>query len=37
VEGWQGFAPWLGPLEAALGDVLTAYPVAPAFWKAGVT
>ncbi len=29
VEGWQGFAPWLGPLEVALGDVLTAYPDAP--------
>jgi len=29
VEGWQGFAPWLGPLEAALGDVLTSYPDAP--------
>jgi tetratricopeptide (TPR) repeat protein len=30
VEGWQGFAPWLGPLEAALGGALTAYPDAPA-------
>ena len=29
VEGWQGFAPWLGPLESALGDVLTAYPDVP--------
>lgn len=29
VEGWQGFSPWLGPLESALGDVLTAYPDAP--------
>jgi tetratricopeptide (TPR) repeat protein len=29
VEGWQGFAPWLGPLETALGEVLTAYPEAP--------
>ncbi len=29
VEGWQGFVPWLGPLETALGDVLTAYPQAP--------
>lgn len=29
VEGWQGFAPWLGPLETALGDVLTSYPDAP--------
>jgi tetratricopeptide (TPR) repeat protein len=30
VEGWQGFAPWLEPLEAALGGALTAYPDAPA-------
>ena len=22
---WQGYAPWLGPLEAALGDALTGY------------
>ncbi len=29
-EGWKAFAPWLGPLEAALGDVLPAYPDAPA-------
>jgi tetratricopeptide (TPR) repeat protein len=28
-EGWQGFEPWLDPLKAALGDVLTAYPEAP--------
>ncbi len=28
-EGWQGFEPWLDPLKAALGDVLTAYPDAP--------
>ncbi|UVO52816.1 sulfotransferase [Sphingomonas sp. SUN039] len=33
VEGWQGFASWLGPLEAALGDVLTSYPTAPAQWQ----
>ncbi|ESQ92334.1 tetratricopeptide repeat-containing sulfotransferase family protein [Asticcacaulis benevestitus] len=25
-EGWQGFEPWLGPLKAALGPVLEAYP-----------
>ncbi|MGZ3297902.1 MAG: sulfotransferase, partial [Asticcacaulis sp.] len=25
-EAWQGFAPWLGPLEQALGPVLDAYP-----------
>jgi hypothetical protein len=25
-EAWQGFAPWLGPLEDALGPVLAAYP-----------
>ena len=25
-EAWQGFAPWLGPLEEALGPVLSAYP-----------
>jgi tetratricopeptide (TPR) repeat protein len=29
-EAWQGFSPWLGPLEQALGPVLTAYPDAPA-------
>ncbi|MFZ4069457.1 MAG: sulfotransferase [Caulobacterales bacterium] len=29
-EGWQGFAPYLGPLETALGDVLNAYPAPPA-------
>ncbi len=28
-EGWQGFEPWLGPLKAALGPVLDAYPDAP--------
>jgi hypothetical protein len=32
IEGWQGFASWLAPLEAALGDVLTAYPDAPEAW-----
>ncbi|MCI4591307.1 sulfotransferase [Sphingobium sp. BYY-5] len=28
---WRHFAPWLGPLEEALGPVLPAYPDAPAF------
>jgi tetratricopeptide (TPR) repeat protein len=32
MEGWQGFAPWLEPLEAALGGVLTDYPKAPEPW-----
>ncbi|MFM9936165.1 MAG: sulfotransferase [Novosphingobium sp.] len=32
-EGWKAFAPWLDPLEAVLGDVLTAYPDAPASWR----
>jgi tetratricopeptide (TPR) repeat protein len=26
-EQWQMFAPWLGPLEEALGNVVTEYPV----------
>ncbi len=29
-DAWLPFEPWLGPLKAALGDVLTAYPAAPA-------
>ncbi len=29
VEHWKAFAPWLGPLEAALGDVATSYPGVP--------
>ncbi|MFM9977773.1 MAG: sulfotransferase [Sphingomonadaceae bacterium] len=29
-EGWQVFEPWLGPLKAALGATLTAYPKPPA-------
>ena len=29
VEHWKAFAPWLGPLEAALGDVAEAYPEVP--------
>ncbi len=28
-HGWEGFAPWLEPLEAALGTVLTSYPAVP--------
>ncbi|WP_010545626.1 tetratricopeptide repeat-containing sulfotransferase family protein [Sphingomonas elodea] len=31
VEGWKPFDPWLDPLKAALGEVLTAYPAVPAF------
>jgi tetratricopeptide (TPR) repeat protein len=31
VEGWKPFEPWLDPLKAALGDVLTAYPAVPSF------
>ncbi len=30
VEHWKAFAPWLSPLEAALGDVATCYPGVPA-------
>jgi hypothetical protein len=30
---WKSFAPWLGPLEAALGPVLAAWPDAPAEWQ----
>ncbi|GAA0298910.1 tetratricopeptide repeat-containing sulfotransferase family protein [Sphingomonas oligophenolica] len=30
-EAWQAFEPWLDPLKAALGDVVSAYPAAPAF------
>lgn len=29
-EAWKPFDPWLDPLRAALGDVLTAYPDVPA-------
>lgn len=35
-ENWQAFAPWLRPLEAALGDVLTAYPNVPQFNRAEI-
>lgn len=29
VDQWRNYAPWLGPLEAALGPVLTHYPAPP--------
>ncbi len=29
MEQWQHFAPWLGPIEAALGPVLASYPDVP--------
>jgi tetratricopeptide (TPR) repeat protein len=29
LDQWRHFAPWLGPLESALGDVLRAYPEVP--------
>jgi hypothetical protein len=29
VEHWKAYAEWLGPLEAALGDVATTYPAVP--------
>ena len=29
LDQWRGFEPWLGPLKAALGDVLDAYPSVP--------
>jgi len=31
VDQWRHYAPWLGPLEAALGTVLDAYPDVPDF------
>jgi tetratricopeptide (TPR) repeat protein len=33
VGRWKPFAPWLGPLEAALGPILQAWPDAPAEWR----
>jgi len=30
VDHWRRFEPWLGPLKAALGPVLDAYPARPA-------
>lgn len=35
LEQWRHYAPWLGPLEAALGPVLAAYPEVPAFAPGG--
>ncbi len=32
-ESWKAFEPWLGPLKAALGPVLEAYPEAPSGWR----
>jgi tetratricopeptide (TPR) repeat protein len=29
IDHWRGFEPWLGPLKAALGPVLDAYPDVP--------
>ena len=29
VEHWKAYAPWLDPLEAALGEVATCYPAVP--------
>lgn len=31
VDHWRNYEPWLGPLKAALGPVLTAYPEVPPF------
>ena len=31
LDHWRNFEPWLDPLKAALGPVLTAYPEAPEF------
>jgi hypothetical protein len=31
IEQWQHYEPWLGPLKAALGDVLERYPAVPDF------
>ena len=31
IDQWRHYAPWLGPLETALGPVLAAYPEVPAF------
>jgi tetratricopeptide (TPR) repeat protein len=30
-ERWRDYEPWLGPLQEALGEVLTLYPEVPAF------
>ena len=31
LEFWRNYEPWLGPLKAALGPVLEAYPDVPVF------
>ena len=31
LEHWRRYEPWLGPLKAALGPVLDAYPDVPDF------
>jgi hypothetical protein len=31
-EEWHAYEPYLGPLKAALGEVLAAYPETPASW-----
>jgi hypothetical protein len=31
VDHWRNYEPWLGPLAAALGSVLDAYPEIPDF------
>jgi tetratricopeptide (TPR) repeat protein len=37
VDQWRHFEPWLGPLKAALGEVLEAYPDIPDAWKGGAS
>ena len=29
IDHWRNYEPWLAPLKAALGDVLTSYPGVP--------
>ena len=36
LEQWRHYEPWLGPLAAALGDVLQAYPAVPPETEAGI-
>ena len=31
LDQWKNYEPWLQPLKAALGDILSAYPAVPAF------
>ncbi|WP_164157353.1 tetratricopeptide repeat-containing sulfotransferase family protein, partial [Sandarakinorhabdus rubra] len=35
VDHWKNFAQWLGPLEAALGDVVESYPDVPGSLRSG--